>query len=59
MQTSSIKEQHRAKLRLLRDEIAHENNIKERKVKALKNAEQMELNWELMKLGVRPLKGRR
>ena len=57
--TNSIKETHLAKLRILRDEIAREHNLKQRKVKALRNAEQMELNWELEKLGVRPLKGRR
>lgn len=56
---TSIKEIHRAKLRVLRDEIARDNNIQERKAKALRNAEQMELQWELVKLGVRPLKNRR
>jgi len=56
---TSIKEIHRAKLRVLRDEIARDNNIQDRKAKALRNAEQMELQWELVKLGVRPLKNRR
>lgn len=56
---TSIKEIHRAKLRVLRDEIALDNNIQDRKAKALRNAEQMELQWELVKLGVRPLKNRR
>ena len=55
----SIKEIHRAKLRILRDEIARDNNIRERKAEALRKAEQMELQWELVKLGVRPLKTRR
>lgn len=59
MRQQSIKEQHLAKLRTLRDEIARDHNIQQRKAKALRNAEQMELNWELEKLGVRPLKGRR
>ena len=57
--TQSIKEQHLAKLRILRDEIARDNGLKARKAKAIRNAEQMELNWELEKLGIRPLKGRR
>jgi len=56
---TSIKEIHRAKLRVLRDEIARDNNIQDRKAKALRNAEQMEMQWELVKLGVRPLKNRR
>lgn len=54
--TTSIKEIHRAKLRVLRDEIAKENGIRERRAEALRKAEQMEMQWELVKLGVRPLK---
>ena len=56
---TSIKEIHRAKLRVLRDEIARDNNIQDRKAKALRNAEQMELKWELEIIGVKPLKARR
>lgn len=55
----SIKEIHRAKLRLLRDEIARDNQLLERKAKALRKAEQMELTWELETFNVRPLKSKR
>lgn len=55
----SIKEIHRAKLRLLRNQIVEDMQETHRKAEALRKAEQMELQWELVKLGVRPLKTRR
>lgn len=59
IRNTSIKEFHRAKLRELRDAIARENNLHERKAQALRKAEQMELKWELEVIGVKPLKARR
>ena len=59
MRQQSIKELHRAKLRVLRDDIARENNLRERKAEAIRKAEQMELKWELEVIGVKPLKARR
>ena len=56
---TSIKEIHRAKLRVLRDEIARDNQLLERKAKALRRAEDDDLNWELVKLGIKPLRQRR
>ena len=55
----TIKEIHLAKLRVLQDEIAREVKDNERKAKALRHAEECDMNWELVKLGVRPIRQRR
>lgn len=53
---NSIKEIHLAKLRILRDEFAERAKTNERKAKAIRNAEEAEMTWELVKLGVKPLR---
>lgn len=53
---NSIKEVNLAKLRILRDEFAERAKSNERKAKAIRNAEQAEVTWELVKLGVKPLR---
>ncbi len=59
MKKYSIKEIHLAKLRILRDEFAQKAKEDERKAKALRRAEDDDLNWELVKLGIKPLRQRR
>jgi len=53
---TTIKEINLAKLRILRDEFAERAKNNERKAKAIRNAEQAEITWELVKLGVKPLR---
>jgi hypothetical protein len=52
----TVKEIHLAKLRILRDEFAEIARNNERKAKAIRKAEQAEVTWELVKLGVKPLR---
>ena len=59
MKKYSIKEIHLAKLRTLRDEFAQKAKEDERKAKALRRAEDDDLNWELVKLGIKPLRQKR
>ncbi len=59
MSKYTIKEIHLAKLRILRDEFAQKAKEDERKAKALRRAEDDDLNWELVKLGIKPLRQRR
>ena len=59
MKKYSIKEIHLAKLRILRDEFAQKAKEDERKAKALRRAEDDDMNWELVKLGIKPLRQRR
>ncbi len=59
MKKYSIKEIHLAKLRVLRDEFAQKAKEDERKAKALRRAEDDALNWELVKLGIKPLRQKR
>jgi hypothetical protein len=53
---NSIKEVNLAKLRILRDEFAERAKHDERKAKAIRKAEQAEVTWELVKLGIKPLR---
>jgi hypothetical protein len=53
---NSIKEINLAKLRILRDEFAERAKNNERKAKAIRNAEQDEMTWEMVKLGIKPLR---
>lgn len=53
---NSIKEINLAKLRILRDEFAERAKNNERKAKAIRNAEQAEMTWEMVKLGIKPLR---
>jgi hypothetical protein len=59
MKNTSIKEINLAKLRVLRDEIARDQRDNERRAKAIRRAEEAEMTWEMVKLGVRPLSQRR
>jgi hypothetical protein len=59
MKHTSIKEINLAKLRVLRDEIARDQRDNERRAKAIRRAEEAEMTWEMVKLGVRPLSQRR
>jgi hypothetical protein len=56
MKNTSIKQIHLAKLRVLRDEFAQLARDNERKAKAIRKAEQAEMTWELVKLGVKPIR---
>jgi hypothetical protein len=56
MRHTSIKEIHLAKQRILRAEFAELAKSNERKAKAIRNAEQAEITWELVKLGIKPLR---
>ena len=53
---NTIKEINLAKLRVLRDEFAEIARNNERKAKAMRRAEDAEVTWELVKLGVKPLR---
>jgi hypothetical protein len=53
---NSVKEIHLAKLRILRDEFAELARNNERKAKAIRNAEKAEMTWEMVKLGIKPLR---
>lgn len=55
----TIKEIHLAKLRVLKEEIKRDIRDNERRAKALRHAEECDMNWELVKLGARPLSQRR
>jgi hypothetical protein len=59
MKNTSIKEINLAKLRVLRDEIVRDQRDNERRAKAIRRAEEAEMIWEMVKLGVRPLSQRR
>lgn len=68
MKKYSIKEIHLAKLRILRDEFALKAKEDERKAKARDNqrrnearlrAEECDMSWELVKLGIKPLRQKR
>jgi len=54
----TVKEIHLAKLRTLRAEFKELAESNERKAKAIRNAEQAEIAWELVKLGVKPLRAK-
>ena len=53
---NSIKEINLAKLRVLRDEFAQLAKDNARKAKAIRKAEQDEMTWEMVKLGIKPLR---
>jgi hypothetical protein len=59
MKKYSIKEIHLAKLKVLREEFAQKAKEDERKAKALRRAEDDDMNWELVKLGIKPLRQKR
>ena len=68
MKKYSIKEIHLAKLRILRDAFALKAKEDDRKAKARDNqrrnearlrAEECDMSWELVKLGVKPLRQKR
>lgn len=59
MKNTSIKQIHLAKLRILRDEFAEIARNNERRDKARRRAEEVEMTWEMVKLGVKPLHQRR
>lgn len=59
MRNTSIKEINLAKLRILQEEFRELDKNNERKAKAIRNAEQAEMTWEMVKLGVKPLAQRR
>ena len=56
---NTIKEINLAKLRILRDEFAQLAKNNERRNVALRRAEEAEMTWELVKMGVKPLRQRR
>jgi len=56
MRHTSIKEINLAKLRILRDEFAERAKTNERKAKAIRNAEEAEMTWEMVKLGIKPMR---
>jgi predicted component of type VI protein secretion system len=56
MKNTSIKQIHLAKLRVLREEIQRDIRDNTRRVEARRRAEQCELSWELVKLGVKPIR---
>jgi hypothetical protein len=59
MKHTSIKQFHLAKLAVLKEEIKRDIRDNERRAKALRRAEEAEMTWEMVKLGVRPLSQRR
>jgi hypothetical protein len=56
MRHTSIKEIHLAKLAVLQEEFRELAKNNERKAKAIRNAEQAEMTWEMVKLGIKPLR---
>lgn len=56
---TSIKDIHLAKLRVLRAEFAELAKDNARRDKARRRAEEADMTWELVKLGVKPLRQRR
>jgi hypothetical protein len=59
MRHTSIKEIHLAKLKVLRDEFAQLAKDNTRRNEARRRAEEADMTWELVKLGVKPLSQRR
>jgi hypothetical protein len=59
MKNTSIKEIHLAKLRILRNEFAEIAKSNARRDEARRRAEEADMSWELVKLGVKPLAQRR
>ena len=59
MKNTSIKEVHLAKLRILRNEFAEIAKSNARRNEARRRAEEADMTWELVKLGVKPLAQRR
>lgn len=59
MKNTSIKEIHLAKLRILRAEFAELAKSNERRDKARRRAEEADMTWEMVKLGVKPMHQRR
>lgn len=53
---NTIKEINLAKLRILRDEFAQQAKDNARRNTALRRAEEAEMTWELVKMGVKPLR---
>ena len=52
----TVNEINMAKLAALRVELKEMTRNNERKAKAIRNAEEAEITWELVKLGVKPLR---
>jgi len=52
----TVKEINMAKLAALRVELKEMTRNNERKAKAIRNAEEAEITWELVKLGIKPLR---
>lgn len=59
MKNTSIKEIHLAKLRVLRNEFAEIARNNTRRNEARRRAEEADMTWELVKLGVKPISQRR
>ena len=59
MKNTSIKEIHLAKLRILRNEFAEIARNNTRRDAARRRAEEADMTWELVKLGVKPISQRR
>jgi hypothetical protein len=59
MKNTSIKEIHLAKLKVLRDEFAQIAKDNTRRNEARRRAEEADMTWELVKLGVKPISQRR
>jgi hypothetical protein len=59
MRNTSIKEIHLAKLKVLRAEFAQLAKDNTRRNEARRRAEEADMTWELVKLGVKPLSQRR
>jgi hypothetical protein len=59
MKHTSIKEINLAKLRILRNEFAEIAKNNARRDAARRRAEEADMTWELVKLGVKPLAQRR
>lgn len=59
MKNTSIKEIHLAKLRVLRNEFAEIARNNTRRDAARRRAEEADMTWELVKLGVKPMSQRR
>ena len=59
MRKTTIKEIHLAKLRILRDEFAQLAKDNTRRNEARRRAEEADMTWEMVKLGVKPMHQRR
>ena len=59
MKNTSIKEIHLAKLKVLRAEFAEIAKSNARRDAARRRAEEADMTWELVKLGVKPISQRR